>query len=254
MNGLRQAWSRAVAWYRGAGRAMQIGIGCAALIALCVVCGVGVSAMNGASGASGASKSAPTSNTQVVNHGAQPTASMAATATTGSAAAGQPHLGDPVSAFSATFGKPVTAGLTPGQFNYLSSPGAAHPFLLIFTAGFFGETPAADSFQVDYRSNADNLGGLSHAEALCAQFIPPDAVKGKSVQAIDSTSGKVSALDVIYTSATLAHTFPAADFQDANQNQAQPGSFDVQYLYETENDPGVIADCSLELGTQQTKG
>lgn len=249
MNALRRAWTQFIAWYRTVGRATQLGIGCVALIGVCTICGVGIDVL---SAAGGGEESVATNKTPLAAHAV--TAPSKQTAPTGAATTLQPHLGDPVSAFTARYGKPVTAGLTPGQFNYLSSPGANHPFLLVYSADFFGETPATDSFQVDYRSYADNLGSLSHAEALCAQFIPPDAIKTKTVQVIDSTSGKISALDVIYTSATLAHAFPAADFQDASQVQAQPGSFDVQYLYLTESDPSVIADCTLQLGTQQTQG
>jgi hypothetical protein len=198
--------------------------------------------------------SAPDTNIPATPNGTA-TASATATQATSTGTGGQqPHLGDAITAFTVHYGQPVTAGLTSGQFNYLSSSSADHPFLLVYTAGFFGETPATDTVQVEYRSDADNLGSLSHAEAACAAFLPSNAIMGKSVRAIDSTSGKVSALDILYTSATLAHTFPAADFQDANQGQAQPGSFDVQYLYMTENDPSIIADCSLELGTQQTQG
>lgn len=221
-------------------RAIGLSLGIALISMVVAGCGAAAAASNGAMATTIGTATASATATQAT--------------TTGTTGGAQPHLGDAITAFTAHYGQPVTAGLTSGQFNYLSSPSADHPFLLVYTAGFFGETPATDTVQVDYRSDADNLGSLSHAEAACAAFLPSDAIKGKSVQALDSTSGKVSALDVLYTSATLAHTFPAADFQDASQGQAQPGSFDVQYLYVSENDPSVIADCSLELGTQQTQG
>jgi hypothetical protein len=66
-----------------------------------------------------------------------------------------------------------------------------------------------------------------------------------------NSSGAVIGEDDIYTSATLATQFNASAFTDANGDTVAAGTFDVFYLYRT-NDPSRIDSCSLFIGSLQT--
>lgn len=58
---------------------------------------------------------------------------------------------------------------------------------------------------------------------------------------------------MIYFSATLAKKFTADQFTDVNQNTVKPGLFDINNLYNDNNDLSHINSCSIQLGTRLTQ-
>ena len=82
--------------------------------------------------------------------------------------------------------------------------------------------------------------------------MPSDAVFQKRVDIAGSAS-QLGSFDMIYFSTTLAKKFTADQFTDVNGNAVKPGLFDINYLYNDNNDFSHINSCSIQLGTQQTK-
>lgn len=269
MQGLGRAWPRFVAWYRSAGRAAQIGIGCGALIIVCICAtlGLGVTgALNGGAGAKSAhnpsgliaSQSTATATTAAASTATTParaTATTRATATSG-ATSGSAVLGGPGQAFITKYG-PLTSqsNTAQGDLHFKQYPGVATDYLIVQTGTFFAVTPgASDAYSVAVAPPPSGDWSPTAAKQACAIFLPADAQFVKKVITRDSASNMVDGQDDLYTSVALARTFPASAFQDANQNPAPAGSFDVWYLYSTEGDSSRIASCTLMIGEQQTKG
>ena len=87
----------------------------------------------------------------------------------------------------------------------------------------------------------------SDAKARCMTFAPSDAHFVKEFVYADNTG-----FDMVYSSASLAQSFPAGDFTDSQQNQVQAGMFDVSYLYKGNGDTQHIDSCDMIIGEQQT--
>ena len=180
---------------------------------------------------------------------ASPTNATAASPT--EASTGKAVLGGPGSAFIATYG-PLTNQSNPatGDLHFREYPGVAQDFLIVDLASYYGYTPANDAFSILAAPPPGQPWSPSAAHAMCAAFFPSDAHEVNQVQV--SQGGAVVGQDVIYQSVTLAALFPASNFMDAHQNPAQPGSFDVNYLYTPNSTGSEIDSCELLLGTQQT--
>lgn len=257
------AWSRFTNWYRQAGKAAQIGIGCGALIIVCICASVGlavIGSLNG--GAKGASSNPSDGNaaqaTATTAPAVQPTATTPAraTATSSTAQSGAAVLGGPGQAFITKYG-PLTSqsNAAQGDLHFKQYPGVATDYLIVQTGTFFAVTPgASDAYSVAVAPPPSGDWTPTAAKQACTIFLPADAKPVKSVVTTDATSHAIDGRDDVYTSAALAKTFPTTAFQDANQNPAPAGSFDVWYLYSTEGDSSQIASCTLMIGEQQTKG
>lgn len=93
--------------------------------------------------------------------------------------------------------------------------------------------------------SSDNRANPAIIKAACESYMPTDATYKKQV-AITTGTG----YDKIYSSASLAHLFPADAFDDNTNAQTTPGFFDVQYLIRSD---GSIDSCTIQIGTQQTQ-
>lgn len=165
-------------------------------------------------------------------------------------------LGGPAQAFITQYG-PLTSqsNATQGDLHFKQYPGVATDYLIVQTGGYFAVTPgASDAYSIEVAPPPSADWTPSVATQACAPFLPADAQRVKQVITRDATSNATDGEDDIYMSATLAKTFPASAFQDANQRPAPAGSFDVWYLYTNEDDSSQIASCTLMVGEQQTKG
>jgi hypothetical protein len=92
---------------------------------------------------------------------------------------------------------------------------------------------------------------MTQATSLCSSFFPSDAQFQRSVQ-VPAANGQPPSVDKIYYSAMLAHTFAADNFTDNNGTLVQPGLFDVNYFYVSNNDTSHFNECDLEVGDSQT--
>lgn len=154
---------------------------------------------------------------------------------------GRPALGSPVSDFVGKFGQPNDHS-TPGQiYNFLRVPGQNLDGLII--------TPYPGTQQVDDITVATPDPGWtsSEAESHCLAYAPLDYHFKQKIPYADNTG-----YDMVYSSASLAKAFPAADFTDGNSNQVTPGLFDIGYLYNSDGQH--ISSCDLIIGEQQTNG
>lgn len=271
MGALRQAWTRFTTWYRQAGKAAQIGVGCGALILVCICASIGlgaIGAINGGAGSTGTQDAHSNSNSNGVA-AAHPTATsttasyptatvtgLAHSTATPPATSGSPVLGGSGQAFINKYG-PLTSqsNTAQGDLHFKQYPGVALDYLIVDVGKYFGITPGDnDAYSITVAPPPDQNWTPTAAKQACVVFLPADAQHLKQVTTIDSTSNMIDGSDDIYTSASLAKTFPASAFQDANQNPAPAGSFDVWYQYTKEGDTSQVAYCQIMIGTQQTKG
>ena len=242
MGARQQAWMRFTIWYRQAGKAIRTGVGCGALLLTCACAGVGLGGCGSPHGPS-VSQSTATSRPN-------------ATATQPVAQSGAAVLGGPGQAFIAKYG-PLTSqsNATQGDLHFKQYPGVAADFLIVQTGKYVAIAPGdTDAYSIAVAPPPDQDWTATAAKQTCAAFMPADAHSVKQVVTTDPTSKAVDGLDDIYLSASLATIFPASAFQDANQNQAQAGLFDVWYLHAKEGDSSQIASCTIMVGEQQTQG
>src|SRR5262249_53701638 len=88
---------------------------------------------------------------------------------------------------------------------------------------------------------------VNAAKARCERYLPKDA---QFLQETPATfSDNSSGLERIFSSASLAQTFPAGQFNDIQGNDVQPGTFNIQYFAQTAIDTGSISSCRISLGT-----
>lgn len=168
------------------------------------------------------------------------TATVSGTGTSLAATHGTPRLGAPLTDFVGKYGQPNDHS-SAGQPHFLRSNTSNVDGLIL--SNLYG--PNVDSVTVQRINN--ETWTMSQAQAVCLAYAPADAHKVRQVSLTNSTG-----IDVLYTSAQLAHAgFPASAFTDANQNPVAAGTFDVQYLTNTD---GSVDSCSLMLGAQQTQG
>ncbi|HLY29666.1 MAG TPA: hypothetical protein VKQ36_01435 [Ktedonobacterales bacterium] len=242
----------------------QVGIGCGVLLVLSLC---SCSSLVIVLAANGAGSTAPQSassahgrigaHTPVVAHATatrkpSPTATQAPRATATPAPSGSPVLGGPGSAFITQYGPLTTQSDTSsGDLHFRQYPGVAQDFLIVDLAEHFGETPANDAESILVQAPPGQAWDTSTAQATCSVFFPADAQKVNDVPVV--SAGALVGEDVIYTSATLAQTFPASVFVDASQNPVTPGTFDVMYLYAQNGTTSTIDSCQLLLGSQQTQ-
>lgn len=158
--------------------------------------------------------------------------------------AGPAVLGGTLDAFIARFGQPDSQ--TSNLISHFMRCGNSNTDQIIVF-----QFPTATSRVISVTAQSCTPWTMSQAVAACTLFFPADAVYKSSVP-IPSNQGTFPALDKIYYSRTLAREFTPNNFTDANQNNVQPGLFDVQYLY-TGTDMSHVDSCDVQLGTQQTK-
>lgn len=263
---LRQEWKRFITWYQSVGRGVQIGIGCGALIVVCVICGGVIGALgSGASGNVTAGNSSLGGNSSV--HRAStatsvplatvihPTATAHARATATPSPSGDvPILGGSGQAFIAQYG-PLTSqsNTTQGDLHFRQYPGVAQDYLIVDEGKYYGVTPGdANAYSILVAPPPGQSWSLTSAKQVCEGFMPTDARFVKRV--VTTGSQGVDGWDDIYMSASLAKIFPTSAFQDASQNPAPDGSFDIMYLYASTSDTTHAGSCSLTVGEQQTQG
>lgn len=194
----------------------------------------------------------PSSTTPVPN----PTPSITVVYTPGSTPTSKPTvapisgptvLGGTLGAFVAKFGQPNDHSDTILS-HFQRYPDSNIDYLILQQQSASDKTIESVTVQADNGKPWD----ITTAKAICGSFIPSDAVFQKRVDIAGSAS-QFGSFDMIYFSATLATKFSADQFTDANQNTVKPGLFDINYLYNDNNDLSHINSCSLELGTQQTQ-
>ncbi len=258
---MRMMWNRFTGWYRLQGRALQIGLGCGALVVVCLICSVGALALG--AGGKGAKSNSPTaSSTQQVAqrtsatptataHRSTPTPKPTATPTraTPPPTTGSSVLGGPGQAFIARYG-PLTnqSNQAQGDLHFREYPGVALDYLIVDEGNYFAITPGgAAAYSIVVAAPSSQPWSLTTARQACTSFMPTDA---HHVQQVPTTDG----WDDVHVSATLGKTFPASAFQDASQNAAPVGSFDIDYLYASTSDTTHIVSCQLLVGEQQTQG
>lgn len=233
-------------WFSRRSRPAKIGLIVATLfvaLSLCI-CGVAIST--------------PTTNQPALSQQAtsMPQASFAATSkptkpptaeptqrrATATVAHGTPHLGGPISDFIAKYGTPNDH--TDAQsYHWLRDSSSNVDGLVVTTTATI-----ADGITVSAVNGA--IWTTTTAQAACTNYNPSDAHQIRRVSVTDS-SGSVVGFDVMYSSRSLAQAFAASDFTDANGNEVQRGSFDIQYLYKGDGSQN-IDSCSIQLGQQQT--
>ena len=174
----------------------------------------------------------------------KPTQKVSATSTTKvtklPATNGSALLGSDISAFIGKYGQPNDhSDVKDGIDHFQRYPGENTDFLIVAT-DFTGSTSRAEDITVQ----APNAGwSIEAGTEKCSTFFPSDAKYQRQV----SLDG---GYDKIYFSMSLASLFPASAFTDASGNQVKAGSFDAQYLV---NSDQTISSCDIIIGMQQTQ-
>jgi hypothetical protein len=167
--------------------------------------------------------------------------------------AGPAVLGAADTAFIAAFGQPVNEFGAPD-----SHPGnvlAFDNYPNTFVNGVIAERDLADAHHlrriviVLLAAPPDQLWSWATAQTNCLAFAPADAhfQQQAAIQDAQGWSGR----DMIYSSATLAHTFPASAFLDDDSNPVTAGIFNIQYTFPSASQSDQVVSCQLALGTRQ---
>jgi hypothetical protein len=156
---------------------------------------------------------------------------------------GTPRLGGPLSDFVGSYGQPNSHS-TPPTLYHFSTYASANIDAVVVMTDVYAPSLVSD---VTAQAPSDTTWDISFGEAHCLAFAPLDSRLVERVPYGDNTG-----YDMVYKSAQLSHLFPAADFTDANGNTVAPGTFDISYLYGTDQDH--ISSCDLIIGSQQTNG
>lgn len=180
-------------------------------------------------------------------------AGAGATSTGTGTANGQPRFGGHLADFIAHFGQPNDhTDITTGQydFNRYANSNVDGIVLMVDVAdGADYETVVSD---LSVQGPDTQPWTLSEAQTQCAVYLPADAARTRQVSVVRTTTFGREGVDVVYTSAILAATFPDSAFVDANQNSVAAGTFDVFYQDIKANDPSAVTGCRMLLGTRQT--
>jgi hypothetical protein len=230
-------------------RPVQISLGCAALIVLCI-CGTIVFNVTSSGQAPPGNAASRSSTATAATHRS---AGLTATAIRAGQKSGPAVLGGTGSEFIYRYG-PLTSqcDTSRGDLHFRQYPGVAQDFLIVNLGIYLGIAPGDQNAAVILASAPPGHSWtVSQANAACAVFFPSDARRIKSAPTTDP-SGTINGVDVIYHSDVLVHVFPASAFLDASQNPTTPGSYDVMYLYPAGSSGDQIDSCSIGLGTQQT--
>src|SRR5258706_10650790 len=204
--------ARAASWLGTRSRPVQIGLGCAALIVLCL-CGTIVLAIIGSGQPSTANTAPGTSSTATVTH--QPaaptaTATLAPRTATPGQSPGPAVLGGTGQAFIGKYGPLVASqsDTSRGDLHFRQYPGVAEDFLIVDLGAYLGITPGdQNAALISVQAPPSQSWTMSQANAECAPFFPLDAKRISSAPARDS-SGSIIGVDVIYHSDALVHDFP----------------------------------------------
>jgi hypothetical protein len=178
---------------------------------------------------------APTAKPTVTPTKAVPTAKPIPSETT---------LGQPLSHFTARYGKPNDHSTTIGGLYHLQRYAGSNLDFLVLQADVFNA--GYEQSIMGITAQAPDAGWTSaKADSTCADFLPHDAVY-KNQAPLTTGNG----YDKVYFSVSLASLFPASAFVDAGQNQIQAGTFDVLYIQKSQSDVTIVS-CALFIGTQQ---
>jgi hypothetical protein len=254
-------------WYRSKSRKTKLGIGCGVIIAIllffsCIGAAIGSGTKTNTPSVTSPSptphntQTNPTATQALVLATATPTMTPIPTATptmlptpTTPPKTELPVLGASLNAFIAKFGQPNDHSSS-GMPHFERCGNSNTDQLILSQISIENVSGPITSVLV---ASCSSSWSTSQATAACSLYFPPDAKYQRSIQ-IPGNQGQFANVDKIYYSATLAHTFAADNFTDANQNMVQPGLFDVDYLYAGSDFNSPIDDCQILLGTQQTGG
>ncbi len=159
---------------------------------------------------------------------------------------GPPRLGGPITDFIGKYGKP-NDHTDANSFHWFRDSSSNADGLIVWDLTHPNQVDS-----IDVQGVNGDMPNMSAAVALCTVYNPSDARQLKSISLVNA-SGQASGVDVVYLSASLARVFSPDDFTDSQQNNVQPGTFDIQYLYKGDG-TGSIDSCSILPGEQQTQG
>jgi hypothetical protein len=213
-------------WYRGAGRPLQVVLGCGGALLLLCVCfssiGVFASANQGAIATPTAIAQAPTRTPVSVSPTSRPTATPTPKPTATPTPSG-PHIindatfGGTRDAFTAKYGQPVAS--SPGGAQYLATLNGVQVRIYITF------TDEKDGKQHAWGINLEPRYGTwdtATANKVYPALLPRDAnPTGKTTQLSGFGSGKV------YLSPNLGMSFDTGAFFDKDLNDVTPGTFYV---------------------------
>jgi hypothetical protein len=161
---------------------------------------------------------------------------------------GPPRLGGPISDFIGKYGPPNDhTDLTSRTFHWFRDSSSNVDGLIVWELTHPNQVDS-----IDVQAVNGDMPNMSAAVALCTVYNPSNARQLKSIPLVNA-SGQASGVDVVYLSASLASVFSPDDFTDSQQNNVQPGTFDIQYLYKGDGTES-IDSCSILPGEQQTQG
>jgi len=91
------------------------------------------------------------------------------------------------------------------------------------------------------------MSTVSHADAICNPYLPPDT-QYKGSTSVKGSTGLVMGTEKRYASVRLANTLPASDFTDVKGQTVGPGTL---YIYDAAQYSGspVMVECSCVLST-----
>jgi hypothetical protein len=265
--GRRSFWQ----WYRAQTRFARIGLGCASLFVVLLLCTGGLAAYGSTLPPPPKTAQSPTSiptkaPTQAIVlttvPTTPPTATRVPTATptmkpTPTPATvpgnltptyGTPRLGGPITDFIGKYGKPDTGCATcaSGIYNFQRYQGTGIDYISTMLTDANGHTYA---FDVQAPPNSD--WDASTAKALCESFGPSDVNYDHPVQVLQSSDGVI--VEKVYKSTWLAGQLDASDFQDGNTMTGNinlpAGTFDISFSYS--GGPSKVSDCVLAAGIER---
>jgi len=162
---------------------------------------------------------------------------------------GTPRLGGPLSDFIGAYGQP-NGHSSPPDYHFMTV-GNIDEYLIMGLGSSCPSVQCISEQQIDdisVQSPDQNAGFTpSEAESRCMSYAPSDAHFKQKFAYADN-----SGYDMVYTSTSLAHAFPASEFINGSGGTVPAGTFDVSYLY-SDNGTG-IGSCDMITGEQQTQG
>src|SRR5260370_4901811 len=242
--GRRSFWQ----WYRAQTRFARIGLVCASIFVAIRLCAVALTVY----GSTVPSTRAP-APTQAPTHAVvlttprptatqapRPTATPTTTPTPTPSKVTVPHLGGAITDIIAKYGELVDPS---DRYMYAWFRGNNGDSLRVST---LIDPHHVD--EIDVQAINGDMSNTASASALCTAFNPSDAHQLRRVPVTDP-SGLDSGFDVVYISSSLAREDTSDQYQDSQQNNVTPGTFDIKYNYI----PGTqsIGFCEVLIGDQQ---
>jgi hypothetical protein len=246
--GKRSFWQ----WYRAQTRFARIGLGCASIFVALLLCTVALTVYGSTLPPTRAPAPTQAPTNAVVLTTPRPTATQAprptATPTTTPtriptptpSKVTVPHLGGAITDFIAKYGQPVDH---------------SDPYTYGWFRGNNGDSLRVSTLidphhvdEIDVQAVNGDMSNTASASALCTAFNPNDARQLRRVPVTDP-SGLDSGFDVVYISSSLAREDTSDQYQDSQQNNVTPGTFDIKYNYMRGTQS--IGSCEVLIGDQQ---